>query len=138
MSAPVTGIVVVTHGDAGVAMVGEVERLLGATAIESLRAVSVQHGEPRDDVMGRLRNALGGVGGNGALVLVDLAGSTPCNCAVQLKRGGANIEVLCGLNLPMLIKAASADRTTLAPAALAHVAAETAVKSVKLGEGGVP
>jgi PTS system mannose-specific IIA component len=135
----VTGLVIVSHGDAGTAMLAEATRLLGAEATRGMEAVPVQPGEGRDAIQTRLRAAVGRVAqGRGVLVLVDLGGSTPCNCAIQLKHTGVDMEILCGLSLPMLIKAASADRTRLTPAELAHEAAQTAVRSVRLGEGGTP
>jgi PTS system ascorbate-specific IIA component len=132
-----TAVLVVTHGDAGNAMVDEVKQLLGDGAAADLEAMSVAHGEPKDLVGERLTTAVERLNhGHGVLVLVDLQGSTPCNLAVKLKKAGGAVEVLCGLSLPMLVKVVSLDRVTLTLAELAHEAAQTAIRSIRLGDGG--
>jgi PTS system mannose-specific IIA component len=93
--------------------------------------------ESRDAIRTRIDAAVHRLDeGRGVLVLVDLQGSTPCNCAVQVKQSGANVEILCGLSLPMLVKVAASDRERMLPAELAHEAAMTAIRSIRLGEGG--
>ena len=72
-----------------------------------------------------------------ALIVCDLQGSTAANCCVDLKKTGRNVEVLGGVSLPMLVKIASPDRRTT-PAQLAKAAADTAIRSVRLGNGGTP
>jgi mannose PTS system EIIA component len=132
-----TAVLVVTHGDAGTAMVVEVRTLLGGDAAADLEAMSVAHGEPKEEVSERLTTAVERMnGGHGVLVLVDLQGSTPCNMAVKLKKAGGAVEVLCGLSLPMLVKVVSLDRVRLTLAELAHEAAQTAIRSIRLGDGG--
>jgi PTS system mannose-specific IIA component len=53
--------------------------------------------------------------GDGVLVLTDLFGATPANVATQLARG-AHAEVLCGANLPMLLRALSYRSSAALPA----------------------
>jgi mannose/fructose-specific phosphotransferase system component IIA len=118
-------------------MVDEVKQLLGDGAAADLEALSVAHGEPKDAVSDRLNHAVERMNhGHGVLVLVDLQGSTPCNMAVKLKKAGGAVEVLCGLSLPMLVKVVSLDRERLTLAELAHEAAQTAIRSIRLGDGG--
>ena len=132
-----TSVLVVTHGEAGAAMLVEVARLLGEEAADAMEPLAVAPGEAREPLRARMDAAVRRLDrGRGVLVLVDLQGSTPCNCAVQLKKDGAAAEILCGVSLPMLVKIASSDRRHLTPAELAHVAAETAIRSIRLGEGG--
>jgi PTS system mannose-specific IIA component len=132
-----TAVLVVTHGDAGDAMLGEARRLLGDFATRVIETLPTAVTESRDQIRGRIDVAVKRLDmGRGVLVLVDLQGSTPCNCAVQVKQSGANVEILCGLSLPMLVKVAASDRARLSPAELAHEAAQTAIRSIRLGEGG--
>lgn len=133
------GVVVVSHGETAAAMLASVRGLLGPAAVEGMEAIAVAPGEGRAEIQARIDAALHHQDqGRGVLLVCDLQGSTPANCCVELKRAEGRHEVLCGLSLPMLIKLASADRRALGPAELAHIAAETAVKSVRLGEGGQP
>ncbi len=132
-----TAVLVVTHGDAGDAMLGEARRLLGTHATRAIETLPTTVAESRDQIRTRIDSAVRRLDeGRGVLVLVDLQGSTPCNCAVQVKQSGANVEILCGLSLPMLVKVAASDRARLTPAELAHEAAQTAIRSIRLGEGG--
>lgn len=132
-----TAVLVVTHGDAGVAMLGEARRLLGVDATSQIDTLPTEPGESRDVIRERIDQAVHRLDdGHGVLVLVDLQGSTPCNCAVSLKKQGANMEILCGVSLPMLVKVAASDREHMSPAELAHEAAMTAIRSIRLGEGG--
>jgi mannose/fructose-specific phosphotransferase system component IIA len=136
---PRTAVLVVTHGDAGEAMLDEIRRLLGDGAILAMAALAVVHGQDRNELHDRIATQLGTLDeGRGTLVLVDLQGSTPCNQSVVLKREGQNIEILCGLSLPMLLKIAASDRARLSLGELAHEAAQTAIRSIRLGDGGAP
>jgi PTS system mannose-specific IIA component len=63
-----------------------------------------------------LENAIKADIGNGAVLLTDMFGGTPSNLAISVM-GKANIEVIAGVNLPMLIKLASVrEKETLAQA----------------------
>jgi len=132
-------VLVVTHGDAGVAMVTEVRRLLGESAAEGFEPLPVAAGETREQVYARIDDAVLRLDrGRGVLVIVDLQGSTPCNCALRVKQTHASqtVEVLCGVSLPMLVKVATADRANLSASELAHEAATTAIRSIRMGDGG--
>jgi PTS system mannose-specific IIA component len=142
------GVVIVTHGDAGGAMLAAVQAMLGQEQTAGMEAVSVPPREPKEAIRAKLGAAVErNDAGRGVLLVCDLRGSTPANCCVEIKhaldgaegapsRSEQPREVLCGVSLPMLIKLASADRTQLTTAELAHVAAETAIRSIQLGEGG--
>lgn len=131
------GIVVVTHGGSGEAMIAVLGQLLGPEAIEGMEAISVAPRESRASIRERIAQAIARQdSGRGVLLVSDLQGSTPANCCVELKHADeAHRVVLCGLSLPMLVKLASADREQLSPAELARLAAETAIRSVRLAEG---
>ena len=124
-----TGVVVVTHGVAGAAMIEVAERLTGF--LPRVEAVTVVPGEPPDALEERLSAAvasLGGGGEGGVLFLVDLGGSTPANLC-ERAGGPSQVAVLTGLNLPMLLKLATADRAG-GVRALADELCRTGVKSI--------
>lgn len=131
------GVLVVTHGPAGAAMLESLRELVGEAAGEGFEALTVPPGEPRDRTASRVEEAARRLdGGAGVLVVTDLFGATPTNCAVELKRAGVAIEVLSGVNLAMLVKLATARRPGRTAARLAHEAAETAIRAIRLAEGG--
>lgn len=125
-----TAVVVVTHGEAAVDMVKAAERVVGRLEVST---VAVQVGEPRADTEARLESAVEGLdGSDDILFLIDLEGSTPFNLCCS-KCGGTSV-VLSGMNLPMLFKLATADRTHGA-VILAEELMATGVKSIHIRMG---
>jgi mannose PTS system EIIA component len=112
------GLVLVTHGGLAEQFVAAMEHVVGPQ--EGVRAVSIG---PDDDMEQRRKDILTAVedvdGGSGVIVLTDMFGGTPSNLAISII-DNANVEVLAGVNLPMLIKLASARQSaTLEDAAQA-------------------
>ncbi len=99
------GLVLVTHGRLAVEFRAALEHVVGAqTQIET---VSIG---PDDDVERRRQDILDAVrevdDGSGVILLTDMFGGTPSNLAISDMDAGT-VEVIAGVNLPMLIKLAS-------------------------------
>lgn len=112
------GMVLVTHGRLAEEFIAALEHVVGEQ--EKVRAVCIG---PDDDMEQRRLDILNSVaevdGGSGVVVLTDMFGGTPSNLAISIM-DKAKVEVIAGVNLPMLIKLASVRRTeTLANAVLA-------------------
>jgi mannose/fructose-specific phosphotransferase system component IIA len=71
--------------------------------------------------------------GVGVLLLVDVHGSTPFHAAMTMLDGTRPAEVLCGVNLPMLIKLTNLDRTQGPPVVLAEELRDAGRRSIRLG-----
>lgn len=96
------GILVVTHGEFGAALIDAGQMILGAQ--QGVRSVSVQVSRGVDEIISDLKAALLKLeSGLGVLVLTDLFGGTPTTLSLSLRKLG-NIEVVAGVNLPMLLK----------------------------------
>lgn len=99
------GIVVVTHGRLAEEFIHATEHVVGPQ--KSMRAVCIG---PDDDMEQRRQDILAAVatveGGKGVIVLTDMFGGTPSNLAISIM-DQARVEVIAGVNLPMLIKLAS-------------------------------
>lgn len=99
------GLVLVTHGRLAEEFVAAMEHVVGVQ--EQVRAISIG---PDDDMEKRRRDILDAVDGvdtgDGAIVLTDMFGGTPSNLAISIM-DKAKVEVIAGVNLPMLIKLAS-------------------------------
>ena len=99
------GIVVVTHGRLAEEFIHATEHVVGPQ--KSMRAVCIG---PEDDMEQRRQDILAAVaaveGGRGVIVLTDMFGGTPSNLAISIM-DQARVEVIAGVNLPMLIKLAS-------------------------------
>ena len=100
-NAPV-GVVVVTHTDYGERLIAAAEFILGPQ--QGCRAVSVDLTKAVDESLAALKAAIKDTDqGGGVLVLTDMFGGTPTNMSLSLL-GSGQLEVLTGVNLPMLIK----------------------------------
>jgi mannose PTS system EIIA component len=103
------GLVLVTHGRLAAEFVVAMEHVVGPqTAVASICI------GPDDDMemrRGDIAKAIHEVdGGRGVIVLTDLFGGTPSNLAISLMQPG-KVEVIAGINLPMLIRLEGARRT---------------------------
>jgi mannose PTS system EIIA component len=98
------GLVLVTHGRLADEFLAALEHVVGPqTAIATVAIGAEDNLESRrNDIM----TAIAGVdAGQGVIIVTDMFGGTPSNLAISLMQPG-KIEVLAGLNLPMLVKLA--------------------------------
>ena len=109
------GIVLVTHGRLAIEFRSALEHVVGPQ--RQIEAITIG---PEDDVEQCRKNILDAVkrvdSGEGVAILTDMFGGTPSNLAISIM-DKAKIEVIAGINLPMLIKLAGLRQTeTLANA----------------------
>lgn len=99
------GMVVVTHGRLAEEFVSATEHVVGPQ--KAVRAICIG---PDDDMEQRRQDIFNAVKdvdqGDGVILLTDMFGGTPSNLAISIMEN-ANVEVIAGINLPMLIKLAS-------------------------------
>jgi PTS system mannose-specific IIA component len=109
------GLILVTHGKLAEEFVHAMEHVVGRQ--EAIATVCIG---PNDDMERRrkeIAEAIRSVDtGTGAIILTDLFGGTPSNLAISLMRAG-KVEVIAGINLPMLIRLAGARKTMAVTAA---------------------
>jgi len=102
------GLILVTHGKLATEFVVAMEHVVGPQ-----KAVATICIGPNDDIESRreeIANAIKDVqDGSGVIILTDLFGGTPSNLAISLLDAG-NVEVIAGVNLPMLIRLESARK----------------------------
>ena len=99
------GLVLVTHGKLAEEFRNALEHVVGPQKL--LETVSIG---PEDDMDQRRMDIIEAVSraedGQGVIILTDMFGGTPSNLSISVMDGG-RIEVIAGVNLPMLIKLAS-------------------------------
>ncbi len=99
------GLVLVTHGGLAREFLAAVEHVVGPQ--ERVAVVCIG---PEDDMEERRQQIIDGVAqvneGDGVVVVTDMFGGTPSNLAISVLDQG-HVEVIAGMNLPMLIKLAS-------------------------------
>ena len=98
------GLVLVTHGRLAAEFVTAMEHVVGPQ--EAIEAICIG---PDDDMEARRKDIADAIAkvdlGKGVIILTDLFGGTPSNLAISLMKG-ENVEVIAGVNLPMLVKLA--------------------------------
>lgn len=111
------GLVLVTHGRLADEFVVAMEHVVGPQQQVATIAIG-----PEDDMEARRRDIAEGIArvdtGRGVIVLTDLFGGTPSNLAISLMERG-RVEVIAGINLPMLIRLESARKAMTVVAAVA-------------------
>ena len=109
MASPV-GVVVVTHGQLATELLNAAETIVGD--LPRFAAVSIGWHEDMRVARDAIERAIARVdAGGGLLLLTDMFGGTPANLGLSFLEGG-RVEVVTGVNLPMLIALARATDTT--------------------------
>jgi len=103
------GLVVVSHGKLAQEFIAATEHVVGKQ--KNIKAICI---EPEDDMEKRREDILAAVKevdtGAGVAVLTDMFGGTPSNLAISIM-GKVPVEVVAGINLPMLVKLATIRST---------------------------
>lgn len=98
------GLVIVTHGRLADEFIHAMEHVVGKQA--QIEAISIGPEDRMDSRRNDIAAAVTRVEtGEGVIILTDMFGGTPSNLAISLLQEG-KIEVVAGLNLPMLVKLA--------------------------------
>ena len=102
------GLILVTHGRLAEYFVEAMEHVVGGQ--EAIATICIG---PSDDMEQRRQDIADAIAevdsGQGAIILTDLFGGTPSNLAISLLETG-RVEVIAGINLPMLIRLAGARK----------------------------
>ena len=112
------GVVLVTHGNLATELVKVMEHVVGPQ--DQLTTITI---DPDDDMEKRREDILNSVQfvdkGLGVIILTDMFGGTPSNLAISIMEQ-AKIDIIAGVNLPMLIKLASVRSTETISEAVAQ------------------
>jgi PTS system mannose-specific IIA component len=123
------GLVVATHGKLAEELLRTAEGIVGTLA--QCEAVSVDAGSSMDEARQRLGDAVHRTDtGDGVLVLTDMFGGTPANLALTFL--DEKLEVITGVNLPMILKLATARSDGLSLQAAAELLASYGQKNITL------
>ena len=109
------GILVVTHGRVAEELVNAARNIVGE--IPAIRAVSIGWSDDPVAANAAIEEGLAASGGGPTLVLTDMFGGTPTNLSLPFL--SENVEIVTGVNLPMLIKGCALREGTLVEVARA-------------------
>ena len=126
------GLVLVTHGGLAREFVSALEHVVGKQA--QMAAICIMADDDMEARREDIAEAIRAVdSGQGTIVLTDMFGGTPSNLAISLMGGDRSsaVEVIAGMNLPMLIRLASV-RGDMAPAEAIEAAQEAGRKYISV------
>ncbi|MCF6245819.1 MAG: PTS fructose transporter subunit IIA [Desulfobacula sp.] len=127
------GILLVTHANLGSTLIETVEFILGVEQ-ENLAFVSINIQDKPDSLRKKIKKVISTVGTeDGVLILTDMFGGTPSNLSYSFLEEG-RIEVISGVNLPILLKAVTA-RSKLDMETLTLALVEHGKRSISLASG---
>ncbi|HYV45145.1 MAG TPA: PTS sugar transporter subunit IIA [Myxococcaceae bacterium] len=122
------GLVVATHGRLAAELVATAEQIVGH--VEAAATVSLEPGASPQEIREKMREAVHSVDqGDGVIIMADLFGGTPCKESLMLCKSG-KLEVLAGVNLPMLLKANSLRSEAMPLPDLAHALTQYAQRNI--------
>lgn len=99
------GLVIATHGRLADELVATAEQIVGS--LPAVATCSIEPGTALEELRTRMRQAIARVEtGEGVIVLADLFGGTPCKESLMMCER-LHLEVITGVNLPMVLKANS-------------------------------
>ncbi|MFW5941711.1 MAG: PTS sugar transporter subunit IIA [Chloroflexota bacterium] len=97
------GILIVTHGKMASGLLNAVEMIIGKH--ENVAALELTEQDQVEAFKQRIEQALDGVQGeDGAIVFVDMLGATPFNLSARVALERDDVEVITGVNLPLLLE----------------------------------
>ena len=122
------GILIVTHKELAEALMSVWDLILGRQ--EGIVAVSLDPNAPPEVSRQQIQRGLAQVnGGNGVIILTDMLGGTPSNLTLSFLHEG-KVEVVTGVNLPMLLKLAGLRASGKPIREVAHDLAEAGQKAI--------
>jgi PTS system mannose-specific IIA component len=123
------GVVVATHGKLADELLRSAEGIVGR--LEQSVALTIDAQLSMEEARSRLGKAIAGVEtGDGVLILTDMFGGTPANLALTFL--DARVEVVTGVNLPMVVKLSTLRAESKPLAALAEAIAAYGQKNITL------
>lgn len=104
------GGVIVSHGEVANELMAAAQTVVGE--LDHIAAVSIDWNDDVENAKGQIAQAIKKVSqGNGVLLLTDMFGGTPTNISAMFIKEN-EVEIITGVNLPMVIKLASQNKET--------------------------
>jgi PTS system mannose-specific IIA component len=130
MMRTVIGALIVTHGNLAHELLNAARQIEADVA--GIEAVPLEWSDTVDEAREKIAAALGRMGEErGVIIFTDMFGGTPSNISLSFLEHG-RIEIVTGVNLPMVVKFAMVKRDAKDVATLAHVISEKGAKAIRV------
>ena len=124
------GALIVTHGNLAYELLKAAEKI--EATVSGIEAVPLEWTDSVDEAREKIRKALDRIGPDrGVIIFTDMFGGTPSNISLSfLERG--RVEIVTGVNLPMIVKFAMLQAEAKDAATLAHTISEKGAKAIRV------
>jgi mannose PTS system EIIA component len=123
------GALIVTHGHLANELLNAARQI--ETNIGIIEAVPLEWTDSVDIARDKIRDALARIGTDSVIIFTDMFGGTPSNISLSFLEKD-RIEIVTGVNLPMIVKFASMQREARDVTTLAHVITEKGSKAIRV------
>ena len=123
------GALIVTHGNLANELLGAAQRIEAGLGV--IEAVPLEWTDSVDEAREKIRLALERVGTDSIIIFTDMFGGTPSNISLSFLEKD-KIEIITGVNLPMIVKFATLQQDGHDLTALAHTISERGSKSIRV------
>ena len=124
------GALIVTHGRLANELLNAAQKIEAKTGV--MEAVPLEWTDSVDEAREKIRLALERIGeADGVIIFTDMFGGTPSNIALSFLEKG-RVEIITGVNLPMVVKFATMQHDARDVSTLAHVIVEKGSKAIRV------
>lgn len=123
------GALIVTHGHLANELLNAAQRI--ETNIGLIEAVPLEWTDSVDEAREKIRRALERLGADSVIIFTDMFGGTPSNISLSFLEKD-RVEIITGVNLPMIVKFATMQRDARDVTVLAHVIIEKGSKAIRV------
>jgi PTS system mannose-specific IIA component len=125
----VIGALIVTHGNLAHELLNAARQIEADVA--GIEAVPLDWSDTVDEAREKIAAALKRMGDRSVIIFTDMFGGTPSNISLSFLEQG-HIEIVTGVNLPMIVKFAMVKREAKDVSTLAHVISEKGSKAIRV------
>ena len=124
------GALIVTHGKLAYELLNAAQKIEANIGV--MEAVPLEWTDTVDEAREKIRLALDRIGeADGVIIFTDMFGGTPSNISVSFLEKG-RVEIITGVNLPMVVKFATMQQEAKDVSTLAHVISEKGSKAIRV------
>ena len=123
------GALIVTHGNLANELLKAAQRI--ETNLGVIEAVALEWTDSVDDAREKIRKALDRLGTDSVIIFTDMFGGTPSNISLAFLEKD-RVEIVTGVNLPMIVKFGTMQQDARDLATLAHVITEKGSKAIRV------
>ena len=123
------GALIVTHGNLAYELLNAARQI--EADVSGIEAVPLEWSDTVDEGRQKIVAALERLGDRGVIIFTDMFGGTPSNISLSFLEQG-RIEIVTGVNLPMIVKFAMVKEESKDVATLAHTISEKGAKAIRV------